>query len=170
MAGFLLLPEDELTLVAHLLEDESLTRLAHEDLSYGPQIAGALREPLALPDAEPARLTFWASTVGELHPGADAFVDHGRSPIVVWHRARWHASGALVPGRLSSQTRRRAEQPPALPALYDRVQRWMKREAVTLKAYDAPELPSGERPPVVRAFPHAARWAAEGGPVWPWPQ
>lgn len=154
MAGYLLLPEDELTLVAHLLEPESLTRLAHEDLAYGPQVASALTAPRALPEAAdpPERLTFWASHVGALvREDTGSFVDHSRSPVVVWHRSHWHASGALSPGRISSQTRRRAEQPDELLALYDDVQRWMKRTAV--------KLPGTAH----RAFPHAARWVAEGG-------
>lgn len=153
MAGYLLLPEDELTLVAHLLESESLTRLAHEDLAYGPQVAGALSAARALPDA-PERFTFWASQVGDLvSEEAGSFIDHARSPIVVWHRSHWHASGALCPGHVSSQTRRRAEQPEALLAIYDHVQQWMKRTAV--------KLPGTK----LRAFPHAARWVAEGGQV-----
>ena len=160
MGGFLLLPEDELTLVAHLLEVESLTRLAHEDLAHGPQVAGPLLEPVPLPDGpEPGRYTFWASGVGELvSEDTRSFVDHARSPVVVWDRSHWHRSGALCPGRISSQTRRRAEQPPELLALYDRVQSWMKRQAI--------KLPRDEHGSVVRAFPHAARWVREGGPVW----
>lgn len=163
MGRFLLLPEDELALVEHLLGDESLIRLAHEDLAHGPQVAGPLTAPLALPDAtrpgaEAERFVFWAPAVGELLGDARSFVDHERSPIVVWHRAHWHASGALCAGRLSSQTRRRAEQPEALPALYDRVQLWMKRSGVKLRG------PKGQS--VIRAFPHAARWVDEGGPVW----
>ena len=157
MAGFLLLPEDELMLVAHLLDTEGLTRLAHEDLAHGPPVARPLVQALPLPEAEPGRFVFWASGVGELVARPDSsFVDHARSPIVVWHRARWHRSGALCPGRLSSQTRRRAEQPEELLASYDRVQAWMKRGRVKL----------GRGPSMVRAFPHAARWVSEGGPVW----
>jgi hypothetical protein len=172
MGGFLLLPEDEVALVAHLIEDESLTGLAHDDLAHGPPVA-AFRAPLPLPDV-PAQLTFWASELGELvaSPGTSR-LDYARSPIVVWHRSRWHRSGALCAGRLSSQTRRRAEQPEALLALYDRVQAWMKREAIKLDPFDhAPdevrlERPRGRKRPPVRAFPHAAAWVRGGGPVWP---
>jgi hypothetical protein len=156
MGGFLLLPEDELELVAHLLDAEGLVRLAHEDLAHGPRVAGPLVSPAALPEA-PRAWTFWARGVGELVAGpGTSFVDHARSPVVVWHRCHWHPSGALCPGRLSSQTRRRAEQPEALLALYDRVHAWMKRGRVKI----APG------PGVIRAFPQAAEWVREGGPVW----
>ena len=179
MAGFLLLPDDEVALVAYLLETESLTRLAHDDLAYGPPAVGAPATPLPLPERSrhdvPARLTFWASQLGELRASADApgFIDHERSPILSWHRTRWHATGALCPGRLKAQARPRKDQPKALLALHERVERWMKREGTRLNPFDhAPdgagvERPDNEKPFAVWAHPHAGRWVREGGTVWP---
>jgi hypothetical protein len=151
MAGFLLLPEDEVALVAHLVEVESLTRLAHDDLSFGPPVAGPLPAPLPLD--HPDRFTFWVPQLGDLD---GACVDYERAPILVWRRSRWHGSGALCPGRLSAQARARKDQPKALLRVHERVERWMKREGTKL-----------HHPSAVFAFPQAARWVREGGMVWP---
>ncbi len=151
MAGFLLLPEDEPALVAHLLEVESLKRLAHDDLSFGPPVAGALPAPLPLD--EPDRFTFWVPQLGDLD---GTRVDYERAPILVWTRSRWHGSGALCPGRLTAQARARKDQPKALLRVHERVERWMKREGT--KLHD---------PPAVFAFPQAAQWVREGGKVRP---
>ena len=150
MAGFLLLPDDEPALVAHLLEAESLERLAHDDLSFGPPVAGPLPAAPALD--HPVRFTFWVPELGDLH---GASVDYERAPILVWTRSRWHGSGALCPGRLTAQARARKDQPKALLRVHERVERWMKREGTKLR-----------HPSAVFAFPHAAQWVREGGTVW----
>ena len=150
MARFLLLPDDEVALVAHLVDVESLERLAHDDLTFGPPVAGPLPAPQPLD--HPDRFTFWVPALGTLE---GASVDHERAPILVWERSRWHASGALCPGRLRAQARPRKDQPKDLLRVHERVERWMKREGVKLQ-------PSG-----VFALPHAARWIREGGDVGP---
>ncbi len=66
MGGFLLLPEDELVLVAHLLDVEGLKLLASIDLREGPSSMDGLSGPLPLPapprpnvePSEPLELTF----------------------------------------------------------------------------------------------------------------
>ena len=80
MGGFLLLPEDELILIAHLLDAEGLTLLASDDLADGPQELDVLTGPLSLPTpprpntdpTEPPHFTFWAHQLGPLRPWADA--------------------------------------------------------------------------------------------------
>jgi hypothetical protein len=182
MGGFLLLPEDEPALVAHLLEAESLTRLAHDDLSYGPPVVGALEAPLPLPEPPrpgvepgvPRRFTFWVPDLGELSPARHRFIDYERSPVLTWRRTSWHASGALCPGLLGTQTRPRKDQPVELLRLLARVEKWMKRSGVRLDPFDhAPDEPPVERPANVKPFavwahPHAAQWVRGGGSVWPW--
>jgi len=148
VGGFLLLPDDEVALVAHLLEAESLKRLAHDDLTFGPPLARALTAARVLPPDGPARFTFWAPQLGELEGGAS--LDYERSPILVWNRARWHASGGLSAGALKAQSRPRKDQPKPLLQLHERVERWMKREGVKLNRS-------------VFALPHAAQWVREGG-------
>jgi hypothetical protein len=148
MARFLLLPLDEAALVAHLLEAESLKRLAHDDLTFGPPLAGPLDAPVPLERVD--RFTFWVPALGALDGPS---VDHERAPILVWERSRWHASGALCPGRLRAQDRPRKDQPKALLRVHEHVERWMKRQAVK-------QPPSG-----VFAWPEAARWVREGGEV-----
>lgn len=80
MGGFLLLPEDELVLVAHLLDGEGLKLLASIDLGDGPCTVDGLTDPLPLPaprqpniePSEPLELTFWAHQLGSLRPWSDA--------------------------------------------------------------------------------------------------
>jgi hypothetical protein len=149
MAGFLLLPEDEPALIEHLLEAESLKRLAHDDLTFGPPVVGVPARPVEL--GEPARMVFWVPQLGELGAGR---LDLERAPVLCWNRSRWHASGALCPGRLTAQARARKDQPRALLQVHERVERWMKRSGAKVDRR-------------LWAFPHAARWVAEGGPVRP---
>lgn len=173
MARFLLLPEDELALLAHL-EAESLTRLAHDDLAYGPPAAGPPASPPPLPDT-PQSFTFWVRALGELRAlDGRSLLDRERSPILAWHRCSWHPTGALRPGRLTAQARPRKDQPKALLRVHEGVERWMKHEGTKLNPFDhAPddpplERPEHEKPFAVFALPHAGRWVREGGSVWPW--
>jgi hypothetical protein len=206
MGGYLLLPEDELVLVAHFQQTESLELLATDDLSGGPRLLKGLSEPLPLPPpprpgqetAEPGEFVFWARELGELRAlrdapeptiaveriermlvaeaaeNAESILDYARSPIIRWHRASWHSSGALCPGLLQAQARKTSEQPPELLRLHGRLGRWMSRQSERFEAFDhAPadvreQRPRNTRPFVVRAFPRAAAWVKGGGQIWPW--
>lgn len=79
MGQFLLLPDDEVLFVRHLVDDEALVLLASDDLSDGvrPVPAFASRPlpppPVALqPSPEPIELIFWAEALGRVRTVAEA--------------------------------------------------------------------------------------------------
>jgi hypothetical protein len=80
VGGFLLMPEDELVLVEHLLGAEELRLLATDDLRDGPRFVAELGQSQPLPQpaqpfvepAEPHTFFFWAPQLGELRVLGDA--------------------------------------------------------------------------------------------------
>jgi hypothetical protein len=80
VGGFLLMPEDELVLVEHLLQAEALKLLATDDLRDGPRVVAERGRPQPLPPpaqpfvepAEPPTFIFWCPQLGELRVLGDA--------------------------------------------------------------------------------------------------
>jgi hypothetical protein len=79
VSGFLLLPEDEVLLVEHLVHREGLALLASDDMRDGPKIVAEFTRPQPLPPSarplhtspEPDTFVFWVKALGEVRTLAE---------------------------------------------------------------------------------------------------
>jgi hypothetical protein len=190
--NYLLLPEDEALLRAHLIGELGLIPVGHS----------AHESPDLPRQAAPAEgrweFVYWAEAVGPIRrlgqsprpPSAfdrvmdrvnreslgDAWndaVDLARTPVIRFRRSSWHRNGHLCPGALQASAAAVAEQPPGLLALRRRVARWIEAEGERLNPFEHctdPPVPQPRSlgPYWVWARPRALAWVHDGGRVWPW--
>lgn len=124
------------------------------------------------PDDPKSRVGFQLSTAGE-RDWRDR-IDQDRSPLIRYQRSAWREEGHLSPGLLQGMAEITRLWPSALVTLHASIERWMRKGALKIDAFDYCDhrptpLPRNRAAFVVWARPEAADWLASGvGRVWPW--
>jgi hypothetical protein len=201
--SFLLLPQDEKALFHYMCDELGLSLLLSDVTERGaPRVASqpltAVSDRLPTSVSDPGTLIFWCRDLGPVRVLADApapvdvadrvaglltrqaagagygdVIDHCRTPVIRWRRARFRREGQLKPALLQAMPLKIRDTPPGVLSLHRQIDRWLKKRGEKVNPFDHCSDAPGPAPRNLSVLwvwvhPHAMEWIRGGGEIWPW--